>query len=149
MNTRTTFLSISIAICLLLALTACSRPAMQGTQQQGAQQGAPQQNNAAVPADPAAPAEPAGGTVAMQKTAESAEVRITDMAFQPASIVIKAGGTVSWTNEDSVAHTVKFAESESEQIGKGGTFSMTFATPGSYEYACGIHPSMKGVVVVE
>jgi len=119
---------------------------MQGTQQQGAQQ---QNQNAAVPAIPAAPAEPAGGTVALQKVTDKADVRITGFSFQPASIVVKAGGTVSWFNDDSAPHTVKFAQSESEQMGKGSSVSMTFATPGTYDYNCGIHPSMKGVVVVE
>ena len=119
---------------------------MQGTQQQGSQQ---QNQNAAVPAIPAAPAEPAGGTVALQKTADSAEVSITEFSFQPASVIIKAGGTVTWTNEDNVAHNAQFEDRESELIGNGGSTTLSFPNPGSYDYICGPHPFMKGVVVVE
>jgi plastocyanin len=78
----------------------------------------------------------------------SVSVTISGFSFQPAEATIAKGGTVTWTNDDSTAHTVKFAGSESDALGKGGTYSRTFDSPGTYDYSCGIHPGMKGKVTV-
>jgi plastocyanin len=56
---------------------------------------------------------------------------------------------VTWTNFDSVTHTVRFDDGESPVIGNGGTYSKTFSDAGTFDYICGIHPSMRGKVVVE
>jgi plastocyanin len=37
---------------------------------------------------------------------------------------------------------------DSPLIGKAGSYTQNFATPGEYRYYCNIHNSMKGVVVV-
>ena len=79
----------------------------------------------------------------------SALVSIKNFAFEPAEVSIKKGTYVKWTNEDSAPHTVKFADFQSEQIPQGGTYEHLFDTAGTYEYSCGIHPSMKGKVVVQ
>ena len=79
------------------------------------------------------------------------EVRMEDIAFAPANIVVDAGTTVTWTNFDGEAHTVTSDEGDeldSELIGKSETFSHTFDTPGEYLYHCEPHSNMHGLVTV-
>jgi plastocyanin len=80
-----------------------------------------------------------------------AEVVMKDMTFDPATVTIKTGKSVTWTNEDSVTHTVAGdnGEFQSGDLANGVTFSFTFDTSGTYTYHCSIHPSMKGTVVAE
>ncbi|MBW3548634.1 MAG: cupredoxin domain-containing protein, partial [Actinobacteria bacterium] len=59
--------------------------------------------------------------------------------------------TVTWTNQDSAAHTVKDSGDlfpESDELAQGDTFEFTYDTPGEYPYICGIHEYMKGTVTV-
>ena len=83
--------------------------------------------------------------------AAETEVKIDNFAFAPQRIVVKAGTTVTWTNADDAPHTV----ASSSKVFKSGAldtedkFSFTFATPGTYEYFCSLHPHMTGTVVVE
>jgi plastocyanin len=81
-----------------------------------------------------------------------ANVTIEGFAFNPQTIEISAGDTVTWTNNDSAQHTVTqdpagsgFA---SGNLSQGATFENTFDTPGTFDYFCEIHPNMIGTVVV-
>jgi len=78
-------------------------------------------------------------------------VTIEDYAYVPPSLTIPAGTTVTWTNKDSVKHTVTQRHSlfDSGLLGKDETFSYTFNEPGEYEYYCIPHPFMVGAVIVE
>jgi plastocyanin len=78
------------------------------------------------------------------------EVFIQGMAFNPSSITVTAGTTITWTNKDAVAHTVtsKTNAFDSGNLGTNSTFSFTFATAGSYSYYCKVHPSMVATVTV-
>ncbi|OGO51577.1 MAG: hypothetical protein A2148_01305 [Chloroflexi bacterium RBG_16_68_14] len=79
------------------------------------------------------------------------QVRIRDFAFQPANIVIDAGQTVTWTNEDNIGHTLTSDEGDaldSEILGEGESFSFTFTQPREYRYHCTPHPNMQGLVTV-
>ena len=76
-------------------------------------------------------------------------VEIKDFAFNPATINIKAGTVVTWTNQDTAKHTVKLDEIESPSLAKGQSWSYSFTTPGTYNYICSLHPSMKGKIIVE
>lgn len=82
------------------------------------------------------------------------EVEIENFAFQPASISVKKGTTVTWTNKDSTQHSVipdsgdSDAFQGSELLSQGATYSFTFNTPGTYTYHCGPHPQMTGSVTV-
>jgi plastocyanin len=77
-------------------------------------------------------------------------VNIANMAFSPASYTVKAGITVTWTNNDNMIHTVTANDSSfsSGNISIGSSYSMTFSVAGTYPYHCTIHPGMKGSVVV-
>lgn len=75
---------------------------------------------------------------------------MVNFAFVPAKITVAAGGTVTWTNTDQVAHTVTADNGSfgSGQIAPGATFSRTFTRPGTYAFHCSIHPSMTGTITV-
>ncbi|RQW79337.1 MAG: hypothetical protein EHM14_09010 [Methanothrix sp.] len=77
-------------------------------------------------------------------------VEIKNFSFQPSSIEISAGTTVTWINRDSAEHTItaKDGSFNSGNIKTGGMFNHTFSNPGTYQYQCLIHPSMVGEVVV-
>ena len=78
------------------------------------------------------------------------EVWIQNMAFDPSSITVTAGTTVTWTNKDAIGHTVTSDSGlfDSGTIGLNGTYSYTFATVGAFKYHCKIHPGMIASVTV-
>jgi plastocyanin len=71
--------------------------------------------------------------------------------FEPETITIEAGQTVTWTNDDNFTHTVQ-VEIEGQgdhEVGKGKSVSITFDEPGTYDYVCTLHShDMKGKVIV-
>ena len=82
--------------------------------------------------------------------AEGASVEIKGFAFDPKTVTVKIGQTVTWTNQDSVAHTVVGDGGiDSGDLSKGKSYSKTFDTEGAFDYHCSIHPQMKGQVIVE
>ncbi len=105
----------------------------------------------------------AGGSPSATPSGAGISVSIADYTYAPQSITIPAGTAVTWTNEDSVIHTVTSADGsgtdagttdlfDSGSMGKGDTFSYTFTEPGTYDYLCVPHRSMAGMhaqVVVE
>jgi plastocyanin len=84
-------------------------------------------------------------------TPQNAEVKIDNFTFGPQSVTIKAGTTVTWTNEDDIPHTVVATAKafKSKVLDTDDKFSFTFTTAGSYEYFCSLHPHMTGTIVVE
>lgn len=72
------------------------------------------------------------------------QVWMQGYAFNPSSITVTAGTTITWTNKDPVSHTVTSDNSlfNSGSIGPNGTFSYTFSTAGTYPYHCSIHTYM-------
>jgi plastocyanin len=82
--------------------------------------------------------------------AEEVVVRVENFTFNPAEITIKSGTTVTWQNADDIPHSivedaVKFRSAAFDSSEK---FSMTFTDPGEVGYFCGLHPHMKGKVIV-
>ena len=90
-----------------------------------------------------------GAAVAM-KTGPG-DVGIAGFAFGPAKLTIGPGQYVTWTNGDDSPHQVTLAASQerSPVLLKGQSHTQAFAAPGVYEYACGLHPGMKGSVEVK
>jgi plastocyanin len=78
-------------------------------------------------------------------------VAISNFAFSPAEISVPVGTKVTWTNNDSAAHTVTADDLkafDSGQLGQGATFSFTFTTVGVFPYHCANHAMMKAKVTV-
>ncbi len=75
-------------------------------------------------------------------------IEIRGFAFNPQTITITKGTTVTWINEDSATHTVTGNAFITEILNQGQTFSYTFDEAGTFDYWCKIHPSMRGKVVV-
>jgi plastocyanin len=85
------------------------------------------------------------------ESSSTSAVTIHDLGFSPANITVKKGTTVTWTNNDSVSHTVTSDSGStlnSKNLGNGETFSFTFNAVGTFAYHCTIHPSMHGKVTV-
>ena len=82
--------------------------------------------------------------------AAPAAVSIVDLTFEPGSIEVDAGATVTWSNDDSIPHTVTARDEDfnSGVLMGGDSFSQTLSEPGTFDYFCAIHPSMSGTVVV-
>ena len=80
-----------------------------------------------------------------------ATASIANFAFSPSVITVKKNTKVTWTNNDSVPHTVTSDSGtllSSTTLNTGDTYSFTFTQTGTYSYHCTIHPMMKGTVVV-
>jgi plastocyanin len=77
-------------------------------------------------------------------------VSVKNMAFSPASLSVAPGTTVTWVNNDGVAHTVTADDGtfDSGSIAPGNSFTHTFSSAGTVNYHCSIHPMMKGAVTV-
>jgi plastocyanin len=76
---------------------------------------------------------------------------ISGYAFFPAMITTSVGATVTWTNYDSVPHTVSETSGpqtfNSGTIAPGATYSLMLTLPGTYTYKCNIHPSMTPATI--
>lgn len=71
--------------------------------------------------------------------------------YSPATLTVKKGTTVTWTNNDTVRHNVMSDSGNvlsSPYLSKGESWSYTFNTPGTYPYHCTPHPWMKAKVIV-
>ena len=85
------------------------------------------------------------------ETSDAAKIIVKDFMFNPTPLTVKAGSTVTWTNMDDEPHTVV---SDTGVFKSGGmdtneSFSYKFDKPGTYHFACSIHPRMVGTIVVE
>lgn len=78
-------------------------------------------------------------------------VNIENFAFNPPTLTVPAGTTVTWTNKDEEPHNVVAEDGSFRSPGMDaqGTFTYQFSKPGTYKYVCGIHPFMKATVVVQ
>ena len=79
-------------------------------------------------------------------------------SFQSAfTVVITAGGTITWENTDNAAHTATSGSPadgpdgvwDSSLMMVNGSFSVTLDDEGTYPYFCMVHPWMSGTVIVE
>jgi plastocyanin len=97
---------------------------------------------------------PASAQREQSKSAESPNqtfnVSIIDFAFQPASLTVEVGDTVTWTNSGAANHTSTSDSGlwSSGTLAPGQSFSFTFTSVGSFAYHCAIHPGMTGTIIV-
>lgn len=82
--------------------------------------------------------------------AADAEVDIDNFSFKPDVLTVKAGAVVVFRNRDDIPHSILSADGafHSQALDTDDTFSFAFAKPGTYVYYCGLHPQMKGEIVV-
>lgn len=140
LHQRTAGLVVALAtVAGLAGLAAC------GGSSQAVAPGAPSTGVSMSSMPMSAPATSAGTAPVAANT-----VRIKNFAFVPASVTVKVGTTVTWTNTDQEAHTVtaKNGAFTSPALNSGSTYHYTFTKPGTYSYLCTIHPFMTATVVV-
>jgi plastocyanin len=123
---------LSVVVGAAFALAACSGAAA-----------------TSAPSPVAGPSAQASAAAPAASATSGNAVTIVDFGFNPGSITVKAGTTVTWTNT-GVTHTVTSNTGlfDSGHLGSGGTFTFTFSKAGTYAYHCAIHSAMKGEVTV-
>ncbi|MGA8491881.1 MAG: cupredoxin family copper-binding protein [Terriglobales bacterium] len=85
-----------------------------------------------------------------QPIAPSAEVKIDNFTFEPPTLTVPVGTTVTWTNRDDIPHTVVSTDGvfNSKVRDTDEKFSYTFTKAGEFPYYCSVHPKMMGKIVV-
>jgi plastocyanin len=80
-----------------------------------------------------------------------AEVKIDNFIFTPATLTVKAGTRITWTNADDIPHTVVSDDQSfrSKVLDTNETFTFTADKSGTYSYFCSVHPKMTGKVIVQ
>jgi Icc protein len=88
-----------------------------------------------------------------QEKPATAEVKIDNFSFGPATLTVPVGTSVTWTNRDDIPHTVVSTDDpksfKSKVLDTDEKFSFTFSKAGTYPYFCSIHPKMTGKVMVQ
>jgi plastocyanin len=111
-------------------------------------------------ADDTAAEDDAGTELAEDPTDDAAEtepaVVVRGRQFDPATLVVPVGTTVTWTNEDTAEHTVTSGAAGEpdgtfdESLGAdGGSVELGFDEAGTVVYHCTIHPAMVGRIEVQ
>ena len=110
---------------------------------------------ALVLAAPLAPAAAQSTTAAASAAAAAPAVTpgiviARDFMFAPLTVTIPAGATVTWTNRDDEPHSVVSDTGlfRSGALDTNESFTFRFDKPGTYHYACSIHPRMTGTITV-
>ncbi len=100
--------------------------------------------------DPSSTPAPAPSATAVAGRATSASVRIVNYSFSPATLTVKVGTTVIWTNGDPMSHTVTADNGafDSGNLAPGATFRKSFTKAGTFAYHCAIHSSMTATITV-
>ena len=107
-------------------------------------------------AAPAAHADHPTASVSNAKGSSVPGCEATNECFIPADVTVDVGGEVTWSNDDTAAHTITSGTPadgpdgtfDSSLVMPGTTFSYTFEDAGEYTYFCVVHPWMEGTVTV-
>ncbi len=140
-------LALICSLALVPALAACGDDEEDGGN--GDRGGA----GGAVPTEQA----PAPGRTSAKEADENVEVKMQNVEFQPKDVTVARGGTVRWTNEDSVPHDVTkksgpgkdFKSGEPGGMNKGDSYEQSFSAAGKIDYICTVHPKMVGTITVK
>jgi plastocyanin len=78
-------------------------------------------------------------------------VTIHNLAFDPGTLIVTVGTTVTWVNDDGTTHTVTAdgGAFDSGHLAAGATFQFTFDQVGDFPYHCSIHTTMHGIISVK
>ena len=90
-------------------------------------------------------------TVAAEETKAPNTITIDNFTFTPKELTVAVGTTVTWANHDDIPHNVvdKNKAFRSKALDTDDSFTYTFATAGTFDYFCGLHPHMVGQVIVK
>ena len=99
---------------------------------------------------------PFTGTISVPSGSSTPGCDETNECFIPAEVTVNVGETVTWSNDDSAAHTVTSGTPtggpdgtfDSSLFMADTTFSHTFDNAGEYRYFCMVHPWMTGKIQV-
>src|ERR1700719_1236449 len=82
---------------------------------------------------------------------EANVVTIDNFTFTPPELTVAVGTTVKWVNHDDIPHLVvnKDKAFRSTALDTDDSFSYTFASAGTFDYFCALHPQMVGKVIVK
>jgi plastocyanin len=90
-----------------------------------------------------------GGSGESEPVGTTKVTMVKSYRFEPKTIEIQAGDTVTWTNDDNFTHTVRVEGQRDHEVGRGDSVSIAFAQPGTYHYVCTLHRhDMDGTVIV-
>ena len=80
----------------------------------------------------------------------AAKVTIDNFAFTPATLTVKLGTKVTFVNHDDIPHSIVSVPGKfrSKALDTDQSFEFTFTTAGDFDYFCGLHPHMKGKIIV-
>ena len=100
--------------------------------------------------DYSAPAKKAAATPAPEAKASKNVVEISGSAFQPQTLDVKVGDTVTFVNKDEIAHTATAGDGtfDSKTLEQGASFDFTAKKAGKLAYVCSFHPGMTGTLNV-
>jgi plastocyanin len=88
------------------------------------------------------------GTLAAE---EANAVTIDNFTFTPPELTVAVGATVKWVNHDDIPHNVmeKNKAFRSKVLDTDDSYSFTFASVGTFDYFCGLHPHMQAKITVK
>jgi plastocyanin len=90
-----------------------------------------------------------GGSESSEPVATTKVAMVKSYRFEPGTIQIESGRSVTWTNEDNFTHTVQVDGREDHKVERGEGVSIAFDKPGTYHYVCTLHSrDMEGEVIV-
>jgi plastocyanin len=136
-----------LSAAAVIGVTACAAPPS-ASRSAASPSGDGTMTNMAMPGSPPSSAPGASTSVPLTPQRGDVHVRIINFKFSPATVTVRAGQTVEWTNQDGVAHTVDLSGVTSNVLNRGDSYTQRFTAPGTYAYICSIHPFMHGTVVV-
>ncbi len=94
-----------------------------------------------------------GPTGDNQTSTSENQVIMQNLVFSPGQRTVSVGTTITWTNNDSVVHSVITSSGpesfDSGDIARGGTYMRTFTVAGTYNYYCKYHAYMTGTITVQ
>lgn len=88
------------------------------------------------------------GTLAAE---EANVITIDNFTFTPPELTVAVGTTVKWVNHDDIPHSVvdKNKAFRSKALDTDDAYSFTFASAGTFDYFCGLHPHMVAKIIVK
>jgi plastocyanin len=81
----------------------------------------------------------------------SRQISIHDLAFNPATLTVKRGRVVDWSNNDAAIHIIVSDDGgfRSPPLESHDVFRHKFTTPGTFHFFCSVHPRMMGTIEVK